>query len=282
MGGRASAWWRGKPREQTGRGEGYYVYGLSWGSMLAQEFAVTRPSGSRGLILSGALADGELYIRTQWRDRISTVPTFSRQPLRELEDGVGGTRQPHTGSLMVRSVRISPRAKYSSSRGRRPSERTTRSTRPCRASLSSRLAACSRWRIVERNAAIDVPTLVLAGEFDTMSIECHQQVVDSIPTAWPLVVIPRAAHVKEVDEPRRRRRGRQVCAHVREDARSTRRRGCAEAGRKGKPQSACKRTYIRRRSAWRLSELWRGASRRRSTAAAHESVCPTQTTGKKV
>ena len=28
---------------------------------------------------------------------------------------------------------------------------------------------------VERNAAIAVPTLVLAGEFDTMSVECHQQ-----------------------------------------------------------------------------------------------------------
>ena len=31
--------------------------------------------------------------------------------------------------------------------------------------------------------------------------ECHQQVVDSIPTAVPLLVIPRAAHVKELDEP---------------------------------------------------------------------------------
>ena len=27
------------------------------------------------------------------------------------------------------------------------------------------------------------------------------QVVDSIPTAVPLLVIPRAAHVKELDEP---------------------------------------------------------------------------------
>ena len=35
----------------------------------------------------------------------------------------------------------------------------------------------------------------------TIQVECHQQVVDSIPTAWPLVLIPRAAHVKEVDEP---------------------------------------------------------------------------------
>ena len=39
------------------------------------------------------------------------------------------------------------------------------------------------------------------GEFDTMSEECHQLVVDSIPAAWPLVTIPRAAHCKLIDEP---------------------------------------------------------------------------------
>ena len=53
----------------------------------------------------------------------------------------------------------------------------------------------------ERNANINVPTLVLRGEFDTMSEECHNAVVDSIPTAWPLVTVPRAAHCKFLDEP---------------------------------------------------------------------------------
>ena len=41
----------------------------------------------------------------------------------------------------------------------------------------------------------------MMGEFDTMSEECHQLVVDSIPTALPLVTIPRAAHCKLLDEP---------------------------------------------------------------------------------
>ena len=58
------------------------------------------------------------------------------------------------------------------------------------------------WSITERNrAAIDAPTLVLMGEFDTMSEECHQLVVDSIATSWPLMTIPRAAHCKLIDEP---------------------------------------------------------------------------------
>lgn len=57
------------------------------------------------------------------------------------------------------------------------------------------------WSITERNATVRIPTLVVAGEFDTMSQECHQLVVNSIPTAWPLVTIPRASHQKLLDEP---------------------------------------------------------------------------------
>ena len=47
-----------------------------------------------------------------------------------------------------------------------------------------------------------LPVLALAGEFDTMTIECHQLGLDSIGGAsTKLVVIPRAGHCKLVDEP---------------------------------------------------------------------------------
>ena len=61
--------------------------------------------------------------------------------------------------------------------------------------------ALEHWTIVERNATISVPTMVMMGECDTMTEECSQQVVDSIPTAVPLVTIPRAGHCKLIDEP---------------------------------------------------------------------------------
>lgn len=57
------------------------------------------------------------------------------------------------------------------------------------------------WCITNRLGTVNVPTLVLVGEFDSMSVECSQTIVDAVPTAWPLVVIPRAAHCKLVDEP---------------------------------------------------------------------------------
>jgi len=192
---------RGERSQRPGAREGYYVYGLSWGAMLAQEFAVTKPSGLRGLILSGALADGALYISTQWRDRISTMPTFTQRLLGELE----GAKAYDTAAY--RRLDTALGAQFTCRQV--PRLEGTRDKRPNLAIYAGMQGeseftfggTLKGWRIVERNAAIGVPTLVLAGEYDTMSVECHQQVVDSIPTAWPLVLIPRAAHVKEVDEP---------------------------------------------------------------------------------
>ena len=59
----------------------------------------------------------------------------------------------------------------------------------------------SNWSIVDRLHLIEVPVLVLAGEYDTMSIECQKQVVDNLKYSWPLVVIPRASHCKLLEEP---------------------------------------------------------------------------------
>ena len=48
---------------------------------------------------------------------------------------------------------------------------------------------------------VKCPTLVIRGEYDTMTERCHQLIVDSIPAAHPLVTIPRAGHCKLIDEP---------------------------------------------------------------------------------
>ena len=66
--------------------KGYYLYGSSWGTCLAQEFAVTKPPCLLGMVLDGALCDGQVYVKTQWRDRISSLPSFTQKLLTELED----------------------------------------------------------------------------------------------------------------------------------------------------------------------------------------------------
>jgi L-proline amide hydrolase len=57
------------------------------------------------------------------------------------------------------------------------------------------------WSILDRLPLVLVPALVLVGEFDSMTEECAQAIVDRVPLAWPLVVVPRAGHCKLLDEP---------------------------------------------------------------------------------
>lgn len=70
--------------------EDFHLYGSSWGTMVIQEFAVMDSSERSGHLLSimldGALCDSHLYIHTQWRDRISTLPTCTQSLLRRLTD----------------------------------------------------------------------------------------------------------------------------------------------------------------------------------------------------
>ena len=40
--------------------------------------------GLLGLILDGAFSDGQLYFETQWRDRISKLPSFTQNLLKKL------------------------------------------------------------------------------------------------------------------------------------------------------------------------------------------------------
>ena len=71
----------------------YYLYGSSWGTVILLEYAVAMasalktifiPRGLQGLVLDGALCDGQVYIQTQWRDRISTLPTFTQKMLKQI------------------------------------------------------------------------------------------------------------------------------------------------------------------------------------------------------
>jgi len=57
------------------------------------------------------------------------------------------------------------------------------------------------WDISDRIVHLKIPTLVLYSEYDSVSKDASQKIVDLIETAFPLVTIPRAAHCKLIDEP---------------------------------------------------------------------------------
>ena len=185
----------------------YYIYGSSWGTVVAQEAAVLQPSGLLGLMLDGALCDGNLYISTQWRDIISTMPTFTQKLLRKLTDEkafdtpVYKALEDVLGKHFTCRIVPRPDCYYDSVKG-------MNTTIYCLMQGESEFTlggVLADWSITSRLSQVLVPAIVLVGEFDTMSPECSQAVASGIPAGWPLVTIPRAAHCKLLDEP-------QLCA----------------------------------------------------------------------
>jgi L-proline amide hydrolase len=183
--------------------DSYYVYGSSWGTVVAQELAVTQPAGLLGLMLDGALCDGDLYINTQWRDVISTMPTFTQKLLRKLTDErafdtpVYKALEDALGKHFTCRIVPRPDCYYESVKGMNSTIYSLMQGES-EFTLSGVLA---KWTITARLPRVLVPAIVLVGEFDTMSVECSQAVADGIPAGWPLVTIPRAAHCKLLDEP---------------------------------------------------------------------------------
>ena len=56
------------------------------------------------------------------------------------------------------------------------------------------------WNITDKLDQIDAETLVTRGEYDTMTEECSQKIVDNIRNARRLVTIPRSGHIQMIDE----------------------------------------------------------------------------------
>eukprot|EP00812_Abedinium_dasypus_P008713 NODE_2454_length_931_cov_412.590183.p1 GENE.NODE_2454_length_931_cov_412.590183~~NODE_2454_length_931_cov_412.590183.p1 ORF type:complete len:249 (-),score=36.83 NODE_2454_length_931_cov_412.590183:75-821(-) len=194
---------RPSPTSSASRRAGFYCYGSSWGAILSEEFAVTRPKGLRGLILDGVFTDAQVYIKTQWRDRVSTLPLATQKKMRWLED-TKAYKNPVYEVLDDRlfcefTCRTSPVPQCIKDAKKGVNEGIYEGMQG--ASEFTIGGVLEHWTITDRLHVVRVPTLVLAGQFDTMTEECSQMAVDNIPTAWPLVMIPRSGHCKTVDEP---------------------------------------------------------------------------------
>lgn len=181
----------------------YYLFGSSWGSIVVQEVAVRQPSGLRAIILDGALCDAQVYISTQWRDRIGTLPTVMQRILRQLED------EKQYSSPMYEAFNDILGKHFTCRTVPRPDcyhDAVAGFNQKIYAEMQGESeftigGVLKDWSITSRLSMVQVPALVLVGEFDTMTDECSMLVVDNIPYARPLVKIPHAGHCKIIDEP---------------------------------------------------------------------------------
>mmetsp|Transcript_30209 Transcript_30209/g.43159 ORF Transcript_30209/g.43159 Transcript_30209/m.43159 type:complete len:327 (+) Transcript_30209:1-981(+) len=188
----------------------FFLYGSSWGTIVCQEYAVKQPKGLMGMILDGALSDAELYIQTQWRDRISTLPTITQNLLKQciankdFQSPLFKTLNDNIANHFTCRL-IPPAECFMQSFERMNSILYSKMQGECEFMIGGVL---QDWNITNRLYLVECPVLVLAGEFDTMTEECSQAIVQACPHAVPLITIPRASHCKLLEEP-------QVCvAHM--------------------------------------------------------------------
>jgi proline-specific peptidase len=79
--------------------EDFDLLGNSWGSMLAAEFAATKPKGLKNLVLASGPASMELFIASQ-KEKIAKLPQEIRDTLKKHEEA-GTTDDPEYKEAMM-------------------------------------------------------------------------------------------------------------------------------------------------------------------------------------
>ncbi len=178
-----------------------HILGQSWGGMLAMEYALTRPAGLTSLILSNTAASIPYWMREAHRLR-SELPKEVQQTLRHHEES-GTTDDPaYEEATMAFYQRHVCRADtwpeevldafanmnhdvYGTMWG--PNEFTAN-------------GLLRNWDITDRLGEIDVPALVICGQYDEATPALAEELQRGLPNS-ELVVLEDASHLSFVEQP---------------------------------------------------------------------------------
>jgi proline iminopeptidase len=178
------------------------LFGHSWGSILAIEYLVTgHGQGVEKLILAGAIPSVPMF--TAGLDRlIRALPDGAGERIMALqEDGRTDTPEFHAllGRFFARHViRTAPTPEF---------ERSIASLAisPAYAIMNGPneitvTGTIRNWDRLAQLGTIRVPTMLTTGEYDEVTIDCHETVRDAIPGA-ALHILPECSHLTMIEAP---------------------------------------------------------------------------------
>ena len=188
---------------ELGIGAGYHVVGQSWGGMLAMLHALEHPPALRSIVVCNSPASMRLWVEEANRLRrdlpadvqeaLTTHETAGTTDSPEYEAATQVFYERHVCRLDVWpgyvtrsfSLMATNPTVYHTMNG--PSEFHT-------------IGSLLEWDITDRLPGIDVPTLLVSGEFDEATPHIVEQIHTRIPGArWELVA--GASHLSHVEEP---------------------------------------------------------------------------------
>jgi L-proline amide hydrolase len=180
----------------------YNLYGQSWGGMLAAEHAVRKPEGLKSLILSNSLASSDLWAQGAERLR-AQLPTTTLNSLQRHETA-GTISDPEyivaLEEYYARHVCRVPLPDFVQASFDQLAKDPTVYHTMWGPNEFAPTGSLKNWTIVDRLSAIDVPTLVISGEFDEATSECQLPFIERIPDVRQGVVAG-ASHLSMVEQP---------------------------------------------------------------------------------
>ena len=178
------------------------LYGHSWGSMLAIEYLVTgHGAGVEKLILAGAMASIPQMVAGM-RRLIGELPDGAGDRLAALE-AAGQTDSPEYGKIVqlfydLHLMRARPTPDFEDSMA-------SLGTSPAYAVMNgpnefTTTGNIKDWERRKDLGAIKLPTLITTGQYDEVTLDCHETIHKGIKGS-KLVVLPGCSHMAMVEKP---------------------------------------------------------------------------------
>jgi L-proline amide hydrolase len=187
--------------------ERIHLFGLSWGGMLAMEYALRHPAGLLSLILASAPSSMSRW--TSEANRLRQMLPSSVQETLVLHEREGSTDSPeYQQAMLVFYERHVCRMKPWPDPVQRSIDQLMANPEvyltmngPSEFHVTGTL---KDWSVLERLGEISVPTLVTCGRHDECTPEMSAETAAAIPGA-KLVVFEDSAHFAHAEEPERYR-----------------------------------------------------------------------------
>ena len=185
---------------ELGIGE-HHVLGQSWGGFLAEEYALTQPTGLRSLVLANTAASWADFA-TEAGKLVDELPDDVRETLRRHEAAGTYDDPEYEQACLVfydRHVcRIPWPPEVAASFKQLEDDPTVYRTMNGPSEFTI-IGSCKDWQVKDRLHEIRVPTLILSGRHDEATPALQQVLLDGIAgSQW--VVFEESSHMPHVEE----------------------------------------------------------------------------------
>jgi len=185
---------------------GYHVFGHSWGTVVAEMFAATRPFGLVSVVLGGALASAKVYIEAQWdpvEGNLGTLPDIMQATIKNFEEAEDFQNEAYLSiceDLTTHfTFRTFPAPECVAQGGTVFNEEVyVRMQGPSEFSITNSVMYDMDLSPELRN--ISVPVLLTNGKYDTMRGPNIRSMAAEIQNV-EMIMFERSAHMTMIDQP---------------------------------------------------------------------------------